>query len=174
MRIFILLLSASLLGGCANTYTISHLGGGESGVQLEPTEAVYVAVPEDGSFGGNRYHGSGQQVANLLAAEFSKYAAQVRWGNRAEDEQAARVSASERDATVLVLPTILHWEHRNTAWSGLPNKSTIRVQIIDVVSDRQLDAVVIEGHGRIMSFGGDTPEGLLPAPVQRYVRALYH
>jgi hypothetical protein len=71
------------------------------------------------------------------------------------------------------MPTILHWEHRNTAWSGIPNRSSIRLQLIELASENTLDSVVIEGTSKIMTWGGDTPEGLLPEPVRAYVDGLY-
>lgn len=163
-----------LVSGCADTHQVIKTAGTASAVRLAAEQTVYIAVPQDGSFGARTYGGSGHKVVGILAGAFSPHARRVESGNSIEDEQKALATARAKSSSILIVPTILHWEHRNTAWSGIPNRSSIRIQLIDVPSGKTLDSVVIEGTGKIMTFGGDTPEGLLPEPVGSYVRGLYN
>lgn len=163
-----------LLAGCADTHQVTRTAGTDaSTAKLEARQTIYVAVPRDGTYGSRTYGGSGHRVASIIASAFSSHAGRVEFGNSIEDEQRALATARAKSSSILVLPTILHWEHRNTAWSGIPNRSSIRIQLIDVSSGKTIDSVIIEGSGKIMTFGGDTPEGLLPEPVRSYVRGLY-
>lgn len=162
-----------LVTGCADQHQVTRMAGTASGAKLTSEQTVYVAVPQDGRFGSRTYGGSGIRVVSIVAGAFSEHARRVESGNSIEDELKALANARAKSSSILVVPTILHWEHRNTAWSGKPNRSSIKIHLIDVSSGETLDAVVIEGTSTTMTFGGDTPEGLLPAPVRSYVRGLY-
>jgi hypothetical protein len=163
---------AVLLSGCADTHSLVRTAG--TGVQkLDPTRTVYVSVSEDGRYGSANYPGSGQMAAQIVAGAFSKLALRVQTGVGAEPLERTMESAKKVGATYLVVPTILHWEHRRTEWSGIPNQSSIKISVVDVVSGQTLDGAVITAKSGLATFGGDTPQGLLPEPVEKFVSSLY-
>ncbi len=82
-------------------------------------------------------------------------------------------SARKVGAKYLAVPTILEWEDRATEWSGIPDKASIKLSIIDLETNSTLDSVIIKGKSGIATFGGDHPQDLLPKPTYEYVASLY-
>ncbi len=96
------------------------------------------------------------QIANLVAS-------------LNENLQAAR----EASASHLVHSTIYHWEERATEWSGIPDRISIQLQLIETENGEILDSAVISGTSRWATFGGDHPQELLPKPLRDYVLSLF-
>jgi len=72
-----------------------------------------------------------------------------------------------------VVPEILHWEDRNTEWSGKKDVIEIKITVVDAASGSALASSVISGKSKWATFGGDHPQDLLPKPLQAYVDSLY-
>lgn len=169
----LIILFVFVLGACADSHTLVKTGGNTSSAKLSADKSIYISLPEDGRYGTKVYPGSGHLVTQIIAAEFSKKTHKVESGRRVETADEALSAAKKIGASYLVIPTILHWEHRNTAWSGLPNQSSIKILITDVISDRTIDSVVINGKSGLATLGGDNPQDLLPKPVSEYIGSLY-
>lgn len=161
-----------LLLGCADTHSLVKTAGTQI-QKLDAAKTVYVSVPEDGRYGSTGYPGSGQMVTQIIAAEFSKRASRVETGTRVEVLEQSLASAKRVGAHYLVAPAILHWEHRRTEWSGIPNQSSIKIGVLDVTTGQTIEGAVISGKSGLATFGGDTPQGLLPKPVAEFVNSLY-
>lgn len=161
-----------LMVGCTAKYHVSNLAGIDK-AKLDRGIAVYVAVPQDGAYGSIIYSGSGQYVAQAVAAAFSEMGASVHVAEKNIGNDQVLEKAKAIGAGYLVTTVISLWEHRATEWSGRPSRMAIRLAITDVATGNQVAASAIEGRSRIMSFTSTSPESLLRDPILSYVRGLY-
>ena len=169
----LLVLLALVLGGCTARYEVSNLSEPAS-PKLDRGKVVYVAIPQDGAYGNRNYPGSGQMVAQSVAAAFSGLARRVQVADRpAQQPEQAVEAAKSVGADYVAVPVIVHWEHRNTAWSGIPSRMSIRLTLLDAATGKQITSSAIEGRSRIMSWTATSPESLLKEPVHEHVRGLY-
>lgn len=160
------------LSGCSAKYQTQNLSGAAT-IRLDHQKSVFVTVPEDGAYETKRYAGSGQTVAQETAAAFSSRAIRVHIGEQRQATEAAVSAARKVDAGYLVIPTIAHWEHRATEWSGRPSVMSLRLTILDVQTGEQITAASIEGRSRIVSWTSTSPQSLLREPLRRYVASIY-
>ena len=72
-----------------------------------------------------------------------------------------------------VEPRILHWEDRNTEWSGKPDRIEIQVTIFDTASKSELAKTSFTGKSKWGTLGGDHPQDLLTEPTSNYVEKMY-
>jgi hypothetical protein len=161
-----------LLVGCTASYRTDTIGGAST-TRLERGRAVLVTIPQDGAYGTRTYGGSGQSVAQAVAAAFSSAAASVHIAERQMTQAESLKSAKSQNVGYVAVPVIAHWEHRNTAWSGLPSRMAIRLTIFDAETGAQLASESIEGRSAIMTPASTSPQSLLRAPLAAYVKSLY-
>jgi hypothetical protein len=140
---------------------------------LPASASVYVSLPQPGRFGPHEYPESGRQTGEAIVRAFAPHVARVTLGSEVESAEDARSTALEQGATLLVVPSILHWEERATEWSGLPDRIQVLLQIYEVESGTLLDAAEVSGKSRWGTFGGDHPQELLPVAVGDYVNTLF-
>ncbi|MNV58257.1 hypothetical protein D3C71_1506200 [compost metagenome] len=140
---------------------------------LDQTLRVYIAVPPDGGYAGKPSPGSGAQAANGLASEFAKRGIPVDVGSEAETRDQAIASADKQAAGYAVVPTVLNWEHRATAWSAIPSKLSMRVDVWDARTGAKLDSTVLESQSAALTFLSTGPEMLLQGSIAAYVASLY-
>ena len=171
MRNIYIVLLAALLASCADSHQLMRLDGNLQ--KLDPRGVVYVSVPADGRYGQTTYYGSGQNTSQIVVMAFSKYSTRVESGHAQQDFNDSLESARKAGAMYLVIPTILEWEDRATEWSGIPDKASIKLSIIDVKTGAALDSAIIKGKSGLATFGGDHPQDLLPKPTDEYVASLY-
>jgi hypothetical protein len=170
MRSFLFALAlAGVLSGCASSYRQQVVTPAAS--SLERGQAVLIATPKNGAYERREYAGSGLQTAAAVRAAFARHTDRVTV-SRCTDMNCLRSEAAGR-YTYLVVPEILHWEDRNTEWSGLPDRIEIKLIVADTRVDREVASTILGGKSKWMTFGGDHPQDLLPEPVQRYVDSLY-
>ncbi|MDZ7749420.1 MAG: DUF4823 domain-containing protein [Halofilum sp. (in: g-proteobacteria)] len=148
------------------------ISGGTDTQRLSPSGSVYVSVPEPGRYESTVYHGSGQKTAQVIQQSFARHARRVVSGRGPEFFQQALATARERNVDYLVYPSIIHWEERATEWSGIPDRVEVKIEVVDVDSERTLQSGIIEGESAVMTFGG-RPEELLPEPIGKFVSAAY-
>ena len=172
-RLVLLVMAVTVVVGCTARYDVANLSGGST-PRLDRAKVVYVAIPQDGAYGSRPYAGSGQSVAQAVAAAFSGLASRVHIAERRAESDASAVTAAKSiGAGYVAVPVIAHWEQRNTAWSGIPSRMAIRLTIIDAETGNQITSSAIEGRSRIMSWTATSPDSLLREPVSQYVRELY-
>jgi hypothetical protein len=160
------------LVGCASQYQIQPLSGSKHSVVLNKQGGVYITVPADGKYQDINYPGSGQLVAQTLAADFSKYARTVQTAS-SQAQDGGLSEARQAGSEYLVVPVITHWEQRATEWSGLPSRMSLRITIFDVASGQQLLSEGIEGRTSKMTFSSTSPDALLKKPIAEVVDSLY-
>lgn len=161
------------LGGCSSTYNHLPTGGLERAkVSLDPAKAILIAIPADGTFGEKRYGGSGQAVAQRTAAEFGKFANRVEISAGDERDKLLQ-TARNKGSGYLVIPTISHWEHRATAWSGIPSRVGIAMTILDADSGEEITSSILESNSAAFTLLATSPENQLPILIGGYVDQLF-
>ena len=104
---------------------------------------------------------------------FSKNSNSAETARQYQSFDNALTYAKENNYGYLVFPTILEWEDRATEWSGIPDKASIKIAIINVESGKTMDSAIIKGKSGIATLSGDHPQDLLVKPVAEYVNELY-
>jgi hypothetical protein len=72
-----------------------------------------------------------------------------------------------------VIPEILHWEDRNTEWSGKPDRVDIKLVVVDARSNVEVASMVFSRKSQLATKGDSYPQDLLPEPIKLYVDSLY-
>lgn len=170
MKNLVLVVLVGALTACANVTQVNRNVSKQ--VRLDSSKSAYVAIPRDGRYGSTKYFGSGEIVANLVMASFSKHMANVETGIKYQTYEEA-LSYAKKKYTYLITPTILHWERRATAWSGKPTKASIRLVITDVKTGKRLDSVIINARTSAVRMTSAYPQDVLPEPIRQYVDAIF-
>jgi hypothetical protein len=171
MRFLAIIGVVVILLGCADSHQL--LRTGNATVRLDPSKSVYLSIPRDGMYGQINYQGSGINASQIILMAFSKYSNNVEMGYQYQSFEDALAYAKENRYDYLVFPTILEWEDRATEWSGIPDKASIKIAIINTETGRTIDSAIIKGKSGLATFGGDHPQDLLPKPVDEYVGNLF-
>jgi hypothetical protein len=166
---FVLML---LVVSCADTYQVVR-SDPSPGARLEASSSIYIAVPADGVYGANTYRGSGQNTAQIINSAFAKRSRSTEVGRKTQSYAEARNAAAASGQEYLVFPVILHWEDRATEWSAIPDRVEVKIEVVEVASDRSIASAVITGNSGIATLGGDHPQDLLPEPIEEFVSSLY-
>lgn len=168
MRLVAACLAGIFVAGCAATYeknVVSSAAG-----KLDQGKPVLIATPKSGSYGTKQYPASGQQTALVVQGAFAKYSKAAVTAKCLD--LTCLLTEGKKDYAYYVVPEILHWEDRNTEWSGIPDRVEIKLTVYDA-SGKELAGVVLAGKSKWATFGGDHPEDLLPEPIIQYVAGLY-
>lgn len=72
----------------------------------------------------------------------------------------------------IVIPEILHWEDRATAWSGLPDKIEVSVEIYDNTK-KLLKSAILSGKSASMTLGSTDPGELLEEPLANFFKSVF-
>ena len=159
-----------ILSACAD---VTHIRRNDSrDFVLDSNSRTYISVPRDGSYGAINYNGSGTITAGIVLAAFSLQMTEVEIGDHQQTFEDALAFARKENYEYLIVPKILHWEDRNTAWSGRPSKASINLAIVDVRTGNKIDSVVIDARSSAVRMTDPSPEDALPGPVEDYVQSL--
>ncbi len=158
--------------GCA-AYSIDRTSGDHQTPQLDRTASAYICVSEDGKFNSKTYHGSGLATTQIIANNFSTYLSKITKGNAPESYDKTMETALYTGHRYLIRPSIIQWEDHITDTTEIPNKIKIEIVVIDTLSGKQIDSVIIKGKSKISPNAGDTPRDLLRTPVRIYVDSLF-
>ena len=169
IRIGVVLFTLALMG-CASTYKQSDVQ--PPAVQLDPSKSVLISVPADGWYEDIEYRNSGRMTANAVAAAFSKHANKVNITTDCHGDDCLNTSKQENYSYYVMLE-ILQWEERATEWSGRPDQIEIQLVVFDTATKEVLANSSYSGKSKLLTFGGDHPQDLLPEPTSKYVNSLY-
>jgi Domain of unknown function (DUF4823) len=170
MRYVTLFVAFSIVSGCASTYEETLLTAPTQ--KLQSGKSILIATPRNGFYESKEYPASGRTTALAIHAAFSRYANNIVVSAECSDLDCLKSSQSA-SADYYVVPEILHWEDRNTEWSGIKDKLEIKVAVYDATNGTELSNTIISGKSKWMTFGGDHPQDLLPEPLKKYVESLY-
>jgi len=171
MRNLTLIIAMIFIAGCADSHQI--LRTSSTLVKLKTESSVYISIPKDGRYGETIYSGSGATVAQAILLAFSKHLTQVETGQKYQSYRKSLNYAKANKFDYLIFPSILAWEDRATEWSGIPDKASIKISIINIATSRSIDSVIIKGKSGLGTFGGDHPQDLLVKPIDEYVNTLF-
>jgi hypothetical protein len=169
MRYPTLLLAISLVCGCASTY--EQVDVTAPSAKLLHGNSIMIATPSDGSYEAKAYSGSGSMTAAAVNAAFAPYSDKISVSAECQDIECLKNQSTPVD--YFVVPEILHWEDRNTEWSGKKDKLEVKLSVIDAADGTTLATTIISGKSKWATFGGDHPQDLLPEPLKKYVESLY-
>lgn len=157
--------------GCSSTYTQLVLQAPSS--KLNSSFGVLISTPEDGWYGNKTYRNSGRMTANAVMSAFSKYAKRADVVDDCDGDQCMENIDTTKHG-YYVQPKILHWEDRNTEWSGKPDQIEIQITIYDAITKEEVAKSAYTGKSQWATLGGDHPQDLLPEPTLKYVESLYN
>lgn len=169
-KLFSLLL-VMLLIGCSDTHKLVR--SETTGLSVAKDASAYIVLPADGQYNAILYPGSGMIVAKEVDKAFSPYLSKTKVADRREKLATALISAKELGFDYVIHPQITHWEDRNTAWSGRPDVASVKLSIVEVASGQIVDSAEIGGTSKVMAWGGELPEHLLPKPLSDYAASLF-
>ena len=168
ISIFVLLLIQS---GCAS-YSIdrtkNHLAP-----KLDTAGSAYVCLGEDGKSHTKVYCGSGMAVTRVIMENLSRYLEKVTEGKYFEAHDEALKAALYGGHTYLFCPSIIQWENHYTKQTEVPNKITIKINVIETLTGKRIDSAIISGKSRVMTREGEQPQDLLTTPIRIYVDSLF-
>jgi hypothetical protein len=159
----------TILSGCAHTYNVSRPVAAESTPTLSRDATAYVALPQDGSYEGRVYEGSGRYTVSAVSAAFSSRLEEVAVARSVEEYEPSLEAARAGGHDYLIFPEIKHWEDRATEWSGKSDKIEVRITIVETRTGDLVDSVDIRGTSRWGTLGGDHPQDLLAVPIEDFV-----
>lgn len=142
-------------------------------VFLEPASKVYIAKPEDGSFGQIKYYESGFAVASTLKNNIFRYTKDIIVSNKITKLDDALLEAKKENSKYLFYPTILLWEDRATQWSGKSDKIHINITVIDVLTGKEISSTDIKSNSSFWTLRNASPAELLEEPLSQYINSLY-
>ena len=106
------------------------------------------------------YLGSGIIVANKVQASLLNLFSQVEKLNTKNKEKAILL-CKQQNVKFLVVPTILHWEDRNTPWSGISDKIEVKIEVFDMILDKMVNSIIFKANNEWATLTDKPPEDLL-------------
>lgn len=171
MRTRLLLACVSLfLAACTSSHTLLRDGRAP---KLAQDAQVFVALPADGRYETISYAASGAMTLDAVMAAFKKHVVHVEGGTFVATQDEALKAARRSSCSLLVVPEILHWEDRNTEWSGKRDVLEVRLIVVDAETGATLDMVTLGAKSKWATFGGDHPQDLLARSIGTYVDSLF-
>jgi hypothetical protein len=131
--------------------------------KLARAREVVIQMPADGSIRDAVYAASGRDCAEALRQSFSSFATKV----SVVDCQAGSCNSG---AGYFVVPQILSWEDRATAWSGNLDRVTMKVTITDAATGAPVSVHVLLASG---TLSVRIAQELLPTLTTQFVQSLY-
>ena len=181
--IFLFIIALSFVS-CTSTYKYDF--NNPSNETLEKNKEIAVSVSEDGSYGSDIYNGSGRTLSNTIRQQLKKYSSNVVILKNNEtlkdfmeyvDDETGETLKDFTDEEIknydyIVIPEILHWEDRATAWSGLPDKIEVSIEMYDYKRNL-LKSAILSGKSASMTLGSTDPSELLEEPLSTFFKSVF-
>jgi len=168
MRPTLVLAASLVVSGCWSTYTRQELVATPAPLQRG---FFMIATPRDGEYGTYKYPGSGRDTAWAVHSALLSYAERI-----LIDENCATFECMKQTqdpgVTYDIVPEVLHWEDRNTGWSTVPDRISIRISVHDPATAKVLASAVVNGTST-RTEGTPDPSDLLDEPIRRYFKTLF-
>jgi len=163
----------ALFGGCYTAGFQMNAGPRATRTQLVRNASTCIAIPADGRYGDQVYHGSGQTTAEAVNRAFAPYLNTTVLTAAGEAQHQALLDAAEQQCRYLLYSQILHWEDRATEWSGKPDRVALKLSVFQSKTGKTLDSMVFKANSSSFTLGGDHPQDLLYKPLKRYAAELF-
>lgn len=165
LAMFISVLAVS----CAQRSITPMSGNAE---KLDKAKSILVVTAKDGAYDKTVYQGTGAEFATLVMAEFSKYAKHCDLAPNS-DLAAAQAMAKEKGASYVAVPEIMHYEDRNTVWSGRPDQISVKVSVYDAATGTLLNSSMLSANSSSATFTSNRPMELVTEPLGSMVKSFY-
>lgn len=169
-RTVFLLLILSIVFGCAKQ-NISPMV--QSSSKLDRDMPVYVAIGEDGKYGSFNYYGTGREVSILIMNSINQHAHNVELADEYLKKADALEASAKNGCSYMVMPTFVHFEDRNTPWSGRRDHVTLQIDIYDTGTKEKINSTTIAASNRWFQFRDHSPMVLLRRPIKTYIDSVY-
>ena len=168
-RIIVAVLLCSCVTACArmNIMPIS-----ETAKKLDRSGNVVVVTAADGRFGSTIYTGTGDEFTSLVMVEFAKFAAGYEILPHMELINASS-TAKSKSIQYVVVPEILHYEDRNTPWSGRLDQITVKITVYLVDDGSMVQSSMITANNQWATFVDNRPMVLINKPLPELVKNFY-
>ena len=168
-RMITTLLLCLCITSCAHMNITPVSGSSE---KLDKSGKVLVVAADDGRYGATIYTGTGNELASLLIIEFAKYASgQENLPHMALDK--AISAAKLKNAKYVVIPEVLHYEDRNTVWSGRRDHITVKVTVYLAEDGSVAQSSMITANNQWATLVNNRPMVLLNKPLAEMVKNFY-
>ncbi|MCL2524558.1 MAG: DUF4823 domain-containing protein [Betaproteobacteria bacterium] len=164
------------LAGCTAlpVATVQPIAAGADFSTRQDT-VVCVLVPPDASFEGKPYPGSGGEVAEKIRDALRKF---VKFSRLVSQEQAnALAVCREKEATLALETTILHYEDHITGWTGKPDRIELKLFLYKIDQPDQRRSIFYEAKSHttysiFLEWGNAKPAALLGEDFEYSIRKL--
>lgn len=154
---------------CTSTYKYDFNNPSEE--ILEINKNIAITVSEDGAYGNDVYTGSGRKVSNTIRIELKKYTTNI----EILKDKVSLKDLSDQESygyDYIIVPEIIHWEDRATAWSGIPDKVEISIEIFDE-NRNLLKSAILSGKSSTMTLSANDPSELLEKPIEEFLKSVF-
>ena len=162
---------ALLVWGCTTSY--KRVGELPGNLALDTGAAVYVLAPPDFSSSFQSYPASGHLTGLVLKNTLGFYFKNVTLGEGAEPFTNHLARAQSLGCVYFFRPVLEAWEEHDTHHSGLRDRVSVRVTLLELPVPTTLNEVVLMARSRW--FGAseeDAADDLLVGLYSGYVRGL--
>lgn len=118
------------------------------------------------------YLGSGIIVATKVQAALLGIFSRVETLNTKNKEKAI-ILCKQQKINLLVVPTILHWEDRNTPWSGVADKIEVKIEVFNVTLDRAVNSIIFKANNEWATLTDKPPEDLLNGEFNKAIADMF-
>ena len=159
-----------VLNGCfAKREIVPGMQTGESAVTQ--ADAVAIMLPNDGTYSGTVYAGSGKVVATTIKrATFGKV--QTSEIVETTNQKEALAYCKDKGIRFLIQPSILHWEDRATNWSGMRDFIKIEVLLVNPRDTSTLNSIMYNASSSWWTFVNTPPEDMLDESFDKAIHKL--
>lgn len=172
-RYTLLILLTLIIVGCADSHQLVRSNPTSSYQKFSSSDSFFISVPQNGIYGEKTYQSSGVMTTQILMSSFVKRVQEVKTAKSYQTFEDSLLAAKEANTKYLIYPTILEWEDRATEWSGIPDRVSIKVEIINVANGQTVESAIVNGKSGLATFGGDHPQDLLPKPIDEFVGTFF-
>ena len=81
--------------------------------------------------------------------------------------------AKEKGAMYVVVPEMLHYEDRNTPWSGRLDQITVKISVFLVEDGSMVQSSMITANNQVATFVDNRPMVLIYKPLPELVKNFY-
>jgi hypothetical protein len=159
--------------GCESTINQKTTDVTANAAPLRANSRIYVAMPEDALDKKNPVQGSGKRTALAIEDAFKRHTRNVVMSRAPETLEDALNHARDLSYEYLAFPTILKWQDRQTEWTGVRDKLQLKIDLIAVNSGEVVRTTTIDGKGKWMTDGDETPQDMLAEPIDKFVRTMF-
>jgi hypothetical protein len=167
----ILCLSLLFLAGCSHKYKTDTYN--PPAALLSSNASAYIMVAKNGTYSSRTYAGSGKTVSQQTQAALARFLARVDMAPANENRAAAFREARKNAYDYVFEPVILHWEDRATAWSGKPDRISVKLVVWDPQTEEVVSTGIEKASSKWGTLGGDHPQDLLPRMMKVATERLF-